>query len=309
MNLRHLIFFRELARTQYMAETAENLDISQPSLSYAINHLEHELGVPLFEKDGRNIKLTALGKTYLTFVEHALNELDNGHALINQLLDVTAGHIRLGFTYTLGQRLVPELVTQFQKDSANHQITFSFGQNNTVELITDLLNDQYDFVLSSYITKLGDQSLNDKLSFIPLVNQEIILVTPNNHPLAHYDTISLQQIRQYPLIYFSKNSGLRPLLDNILQTAGIQPNIQSEIEEDHTIIGFVQYGYGIALVPNLPQLNPTSVHTIHLKETYANHQIYLVLKNNHFLTPSASRFQSFTKHYCQEHFVDKHQLI
>ncbi|MFD0897192.1 LysR family transcriptional regulator [Loigolactobacillus binensis] len=309
MNLRHLIFFRELARTQYMAEAAENLDISQPSLSYAISHLEQELGAPLFEKTGRNIKLTAIGKTYLAFVERALDELDHGDELIAQLLDVTAGHIRLGFTYTLGQRLVPELVTEFQKQQSNRQITFSFSQNNTTELLTGLLNDQYDFVLSSYIAKIGNQSLRDKLTFVPLVKQEIVLAVPNKHPLARFDTISLKQIQNYPLIYFTKNSGLRPLLDQLLQTAHVQPNIQSEIEEDHTVIGFVQYGYGIALVPNLPQLDRRLVHIIHLKEADAKHQIYLVLKDNHFIAPSATRFQNFVERYCQENFTTPQRLL
>ena len=62
MNLRHLVFFQELAKTQHMAIAAEHLGISQPSLSYAINGLESELGVPLFEHEGRNIKLTRFGK-------------------------------------------------------------------------------------------------------------------------------------------------------------------------------------------------------------------------------------------------------
>ena len=65
MNLRHLVFFKELARTQHMAKAAENLGISQPSLSYAIKKLEHELGVPLFEADGRNINLTSIVGVYL----------------------------------------------------------------------------------------------------------------------------------------------------------------------------------------------------------------------------------------------------
>ncbi len=68
MNLHHLQFFQELARTQHMSKAAENLGISQPSLSYAINKLEQELGVPLVEPDGRNIKLTAFGKTYLNYI-------------------------------------------------------------------------------------------------------------------------------------------------------------------------------------------------------------------------------------------------
>lgn len=67
MNLRHLEFFVELAHTEHMAKAAENLGITQPSLSYAISSIEKELGVPLFEKDGRNIKLSKYGEIYLRY--------------------------------------------------------------------------------------------------------------------------------------------------------------------------------------------------------------------------------------------------
>ncbi|MFT9337460.1 MAG: LysR family transcriptional regulator, partial [Lentilactobacillus hilgardii] len=103
MNLRHLIFFRELARTQHMAKAAENLDISQPSLSYAIKKLENELGVPLFEPEGRNIRLTPLGKTYLNYIDKSLKTLNDGNTLIKELINPEKGHVNLGFTYTLGQ--------------------------------------------------------------------------------------------------------------------------------------------------------------------------------------------------------------
>lgn len=104
MNLRHLMFFRELAHTQHMAQAAENLGISQPSLSYAIKKLEMELNVPLFEPDGRNIKLTPLGKIYLEYINESLNSLNHGNLLIKQLTNPDEGHVNLGFTYTLCKR-------------------------------------------------------------------------------------------------------------------------------------------------------------------------------------------------------------
>lgn len=73
MNIRHLRFFVELAKTEHMAKAAEKLGISQPSLSYAISSIEEELGVPLFEKEGRNIRLTNYGKIYLEYVKSGLS--------------------------------------------------------------------------------------------------------------------------------------------------------------------------------------------------------------------------------------------
>ena len=114
MNIRHLRFFVELAKTEHMAKTAEKLGISQPSLSYAISSIEEELGVPLFEKEGRNIRLTNYGKIYLEYVKSGLSDLDRGGEYIAELLDVNRGHIRVGFTFTMGQDLIPQLICNIQ---------------------------------------------------------------------------------------------------------------------------------------------------------------------------------------------------
>lgn len=91
MNLRHLEFFITLAKTEHMAKAAELLDISQPSLSYAINSLEEELGAPLFERDGRNIKLTNYGKIYLKYAQSSLNILKKEMNIFLNYLMLTMG--------------------------------------------------------------------------------------------------------------------------------------------------------------------------------------------------------------------------
>lgn len=309
MNLRHLIFFRELARTQHMAQAAENLGISQPSLSYAIKKLETELGVPLFEPEGRNIRLTQLGRVYLKYINESLTTLKDGNTLIKELINPDSGHVNLGFTYTLGQRLVPELLTEFKKIPENHQINFSLGQSYSANLLTGLLNEKYDVVLSSHIDKLGDQDANQLFKFQPIVQQEIKLAVPVNHPLARKKQIMLTDLKKYPMIIFSQNSGLRPLIDKILAQGNISPNIIYQIEEDHTIAGFVQYGMGIALIPNLPQLDREKVILRTIKDNHLKHELFLVTRQEHFVTPSVQRFTRFVLNYCQQNFADKHLFI
>ena len=84
MNLNQLYYFRTVARLQHFRQAAQELNISQPSLSYAISSLEDELGAYLFEKKGRNVILTKYGKLYLEYVEQALNTLDSGEKKIKQ---------------------------------------------------------------------------------------------------------------------------------------------------------------------------------------------------------------------------------
>lgn len=309
MNLRHLVFFRELARTQHMARAAENLGISQPSLSYAIKKLEAELGVPLFEPDGRNIRLTPLGKIYLTYINDSLRKLHDGNTLIKELINPNEGHVSLGFTYTLGQRLVPELLTAFKQASENQKISFSLGQSYSAQLLQGLIDEKYDIVLSSYVSKLGDQDTTHLFKFYPIVRQEIKLAVPVNHPLAKKKHVVLADLENYPMIIFSQNSGLRPLIDKILAQKQVKPKITYQIEEDHTIAGFVKYGLGIALIPNLPQLDTRKVTLKTLADNHLEHELFLVIKQDHFLTPSVQRFEKFTRDYCRMHFTDKNLSI
>lgn len=309
MNLRHLLFFKELARTQHMSQAAENLGISQPSLSYAIKKLEDELGVPLFEPDGRNIKLTQLGEVYLKYVTASLNDLSQGNELISQLMDPNQGHVNFGFTYTMGQQLVPELVTHFKAEENNHAITFTMGQSNSTHLLQDLDREKYDVVIASYVDKLGDYETDNRFQFIPIVQQEIMGAVPADSELARLEKLTLDDLLAYPLIMFSKNSGLRPLIDQIIQTATVKPQILYEVEEDHTMAGFVQYGLGVALMPYLPLLDQKKIRLRHLADNDLNHQMYLVVKQNRFMTPSVHRFVEFVRSYCWQHYTNVGKMI
>ena len=106
VNLLHLRYFAELAQTQHYTRAAEKLCITQPSLSHAIAQLEAELGVPLFEKEGRGVVLTPYGKQFLSCAQQTLSTLDGG---VEELRRVGRGEglIRLGLLRTLSVEFVP----------------------------------------------------------------------------------------------------------------------------------------------------------------------------------------------------------
>ncbi len=82
MNFQHLEYFNELAETQYMAQAAEKLGISQPTLSYAVKKLEEELGVPLLEREGRNIRLTVYGNVFKEYSEAGVRQIQEGYLAV-----------------------------------------------------------------------------------------------------------------------------------------------------------------------------------------------------------------------------------
>lgn len=137
MNLFYLRYFVTLAHVQHYTKAAEQLCITQPSLSHAISQLEKELGLPLFEKSGRKTTLTRFGEGFLACAEHTLSTLDEGIASIKRSA-CGEGLIRLGFLRTLGVEFIPRLAADFLKENPNLDIQFSFHTGVTKSLLDGL---------------------------------------------------------------------------------------------------------------------------------------------------------------------------
>lgn len=250
--------------------------------------------------------MTNYGKIYLEYAKSGLSDLDRGGEYIAELLDVNRGHIRVGFTFTMGQDLIPQLICKFKQEKDTKDITFSFVQGTTDDLVNQLVNDELDLVISSAPDLPG---LEDKVDISHLVDQEMLAVVPFSNPLAKKDSVSLADLAKYPMIYYSKSSGLRPRLDKMFAEAGVKPKIIMESMEDHTIIGFVHWGYGVAIVPHLPQLDPRTVKLLHIDENVGVHPIFVVKKSDHFLTPAVTRFEQFIKSYCRKHYNNEYKFV
>lgn len=111
------------------------------------------------------------------------------------------------------------------------------------------------------------------------------------------------------MIAYSKQSGLKPTIDEMLARENIKPNIKLEAIEDHTIIGFVHWNFGVAIIPHLPQLAEDQVKLLHIDTEQNWHELFAITKTNHFMAPSMSLFLDFVCKYCKEHYLDKNILI
>ena len=152
MNLTHLRYFAELAHTHHYTRAAQNLCITQPSLSHAIFKMEEELGVPLFEKSGKNTVLTVFGEQFLRSVESSLKTLDNGIDFLQRTAR-GEGLIRLGLVRPLGVDFIPSLARRFLDLHPDHDIHFSFQTDVTQNLVNDLNAHHYDLIFCSHPQK------------------------------------------------------------------------------------------------------------------------------------------------------------
>ena len=267
MNLNHLYYFKMLAETEHYTQAANMLDITQPSLSHAISQLENELNCYLFEKQGRNIRLTKYGKIFYEYVTKGLSEIELGQKKIDVITSPNQGWINLAFIYTLGYRYVPHLIQHFHFDKNNSKIKFTLKQGSTSALLDGLE--------------------------VPITTEELVVVVSKLNPLALKNEIDLQELQNEYFIYYSKHSGLRPLIDDLFHSNNIDPNILFEVEEDSAILGLVDINYGVAVVPNIPMIDHFHLKKLKIKNPQKKRIIYMATVKNRYAPPAVHSFCNF----------------
>lgn len=289
MNLNHLHYFVTLAHLEHYTKAAEVLCVTQPSLSHAIGQLEEELGVRLFEKQGRNVKLTRYGQVFLDYTERSLHTLDAGIRKTGSLQKATAGMIDLGYIYTLGSEFVPRLVRSFLESHPEYEISFHFTVGNTTSILQALKEEKHDLAFCS-----RKQSEPD-IEFLPILQQKLVVVVPLGHELASRDGVSLRETLPYPQVYFTLTSGLRPTIDDLFARIHGQPKIAYEIEEDTSMAGLVSENFGIAVMPDIPALRYMRVKTLEITEPSYERHIYMARLKNRYAIPVVETFADYVR--------------
>ena len=294
MNLDHLRYFEALARLEHYGKAAEKLHISQPNLTYAIAQLEQEIGVPLFEKVGRSIRLTRYGHEFLRTVQTALDVLDTGTRAVQEIGEM-GGHILLGSIRTLGTMLVPTLMRDFQAEMQG-RLYFELHTESgfSAHLLKGLEEGRLDFCFTS---SRGDPALFESLTF---QRPSFVVITPKGHPLAEKKEISLRDTLTYPQICFASCSGLRKSIDGLFEEINAAPTIAMETEEDDVVAGLVAAGFGIAVLPDDPLLRSLPLEILHFTEPDPVRIAYLSRRRNVPLPKAAEDFWMFCRNHLQQ---------
>lgn len=289
MKLHQLNYFVALARLEHYTKAAEEIGISQPTLSHAIAGLEEELGVKLFRKQGRNVVLTKYGRFFLGYVEESMNVLELGVSKTKGMAGQTKGVIDLAYIYTLGSEFVPRLVGDFLRSHEELETEFHFTVGNTSELIQGLKDEKYDIAFCSMMEN------KPEVSFTPVGTQNLVVVIPKQHPLSGRGEVDLEEAALYPQIYFTQGSGLRPVVDRLFEMAKIRPQIAYEIEEDGAMAGLVAQNFGIAVMPDIPLLKNMNVEVLKLRSPRYQRYIYMALSKENYQTPIVEKFAEYVK--------------
>lgn len=289
MNINQLQYFITLAKYEHYTKAADELAITQPSLSNAIKLMEEELGTCLFEKRGRNVVLTKYGRLFLEYAKESMQTLGTGIKKVQELNSETSGTIDIGYIYTLGSKFMPKLVADFLRKDQELTVQFHFDVGSTTKILAGLKEEKYDIAFCSRKEK------EPGICFLPIGKEELVVVVPKGHPLSGKKEVTLLETLPYPQVYFSKTSGLRPVIDGLFAQLENKngPELAYEVEEDSFMAGLVAEGFGIAVMPRIPLLDTMEVSVLTLKEPSYERKIYMAYMKDKYMAPVTAKFVDF----------------
>lgn len=286
MNFNHLDYFITLAKVQHYTKAANLLYISQPSLTYAISSLEKELGLDLFQKEGRNVVLTEAGRIFLREIQPGMASLNSGlHKM--KALRRGSGFVHIASVRTLTKSFVPQLAYTFKEQHPDKEINYEFSNSTGLsgDIINGIKNKLYDVGFCSFVEN------EEQIRFDPVYEQEMVILLPEDHPLAEHDTLPLEAIADEDFITFDPVSGLYLVIQQMFEAAGLnKPNIKYAVGEDETVSGLVAAEFGVAVVPNMTILNNMPVKIVHIKDNTVRRLFYLASLKNDTRLPVVDQF-------------------
>ena len=233
--------FAAIARHQHVTRAAQQLGMPQPTLSRALARLEADLGITLFARQGRTLRLTRAGVTFRAAAERALAEVERAAESVRLEADPGGGRVAFGFLHTLGPETVPGLLRAFRAD--HPRVRFQLVQTYAEAMLERLRAGTLDLCLTS---PLPD---GPGLVVRRLDEQRLRLVVPAGHRLAGRSRVRLAEVAGVPFVTLEPGFGLRRITDALCAEAGFAPRVAFEGEEAETLRGLVAAGLGVALLP------------------------------------------------------------
>ncbi len=286
MNLNQLYYFRELAEQRQYTKAAENLFISQPTLSVSIKQLEEELNCKLFVHRGRYVVLTSYGRLFYSTVVSSLNTLDNGRKKLKQKISQDNGNIHIAGIPTAIGNLIPRLVKEYKQvaDEAPH---FIYHDNPSYQICEGIANGWYDIGICSYVEEFK------RFTYIPFYTEQIIAIVSPENELAKVNEITPEELRGEDLITYSKKIEIGQNVTDALLASASDLKITNRMHDELAIAGQVVTNNVIGIVSNTVYLDGFDLHKIILDIPLDTRKVYLVYDPERSLSPNILDFIDF----------------
>lgn len=234
-----LSYFQKIGETQHLTRAAEELHISQPSLSRTMKSLEAEVGVPLFQRSGRNIVLTQYGEILLRHTDRIMTEL----TLAEQEIDAVKGALQTTVRFSLfaASKLIPGFLMHFR----------SIHPDIHLEIIQQKIDHEKKNGNTVDLSLFASLSPRDNDCCQTLLDEEILLAVPGSDPRSHAAAVNLSDFSDAGFIMLQTGKSLRAITDVYCHAAGFTPRISLESDSPDTVREFIRAGLGVSFVPKI----------------------------------------------------------
>lgn len=299
MDLLQLQYFITIAECQHITNAANQLRVSQPSLSNTLSRIENELGAKLFDRQGRNIVLNDYGKILLTHAKTIFRELDNIETEINELKAQQTNTITIA---SVDSVYVKDWLPAFIESHPDLIIHHTIGSCAALE--EQLLNGEIDFAITDART------LPKECERFVLGTDEYVVLAPLDSPLAQENPQDFANFRNAPFICSPKTEDILRPIDILSQDAGFKPNIIFEGGQDLlSRLQHLSYGNIVAFVsrinrPEYRTLCERYSRIIYLTNECARYKVHLIWDPRRTLTQAAQTLLDFAQHHTEQFCAD-----
>lgn len=238
VELLHLKYFQKLAEYEHVTRAAESLCIAQSSLSRTLRGLEGELGVTLFDRQGKNISLNDNGRLVLKYANSILGQLEDMKRELKDKNSLT-GKETIVLLVRVASKFLPEIISGFRRE--HPQVSFVIIQN---ESALQQGKKHWNLCLDATIEPVTE---DENISCV--LKEEVCLAMPKGHHLAAREAVALEEVAQESFIGLQKGSSMNDIAESYCRKAGFQPNIILESDNPATLRGLMRVGLGIAFNP------------------------------------------------------------
>ena len=272
MELRHLRYFLVVAKSNNLSQAARELNISQPSLSYAVKAIETELGVTLFERRGKHLCLNRDGEYYAKEIDRALTIIDQAGK------DLTEGELRRNKVVNCSMNIplgnVGKVLNAFYERCPDVVVNTGYANSGTFK------NRGIDMNL------FGNRLDIDDPDVVKLGFERYLLVLPKDHPLASRESVSLREVKDDPFVFSEYGTPLFNDVCDMFEAVGGSPNIVATSQVSLDVLSMVSAGVGYCVAPEFSWLVGMEGNFVTVPIQGSQHGRYLYARFNNAYRPS-----------------------
>ena len=283
MELTHLKYFLEVARTEHVTQSAKTLCIVQPALTHALHKLEDELGVKLFKTQGRNIKLTEVGEYFYKKVKPLYEDIEALPAQLRAMADEQSATVNLNVL--AASSFVTNAVILYKRNDPD--LRFNLVQNEETTL--------YDICVRTYAKapalKYGENSEEENF----VCTENIYLAVPNTAQYRRRDSISLMELRDTNFIGLYGSKQLRSICNGYCESVGFKTHIIFESDNALAVKDAIASGIGVGFWPEFSwgRVNNRKIRLLKITDTEFKRDIVITLRKNKQDNSRSERFYRF----------------